>query len=433
MLIDTGSAVSLVREDVWREATELPVDLLTPPARPIVAANGGELDLLGQDELQLQVGDLQVQFPVFIARELTQECLLGADFLKQHDCVINVRKRTLVAGGKQVVCQPNQFPELMSVCHVSFSADAVIPGHCQMHVPVSHSQQERGSGVLEPAVSFMEQQGLIIARSVCSIEKGSSIIRVLNPSPAPVAVYSNQKVGILHPLSEADGVCALKELDRGSRENRKDPGTLEKAVKLMTSRAKDLSSVDIEHLQSLLFEFGGVISLGDDDLGCTDVVKHQIDTGDAAPIRQRARKLPFSQRVEMEHLVGQMLSRNIIEPAQGPWSSPVVLVKKKDGSTRFCVDFRKVNQVTKKDAQPLSRIDDTLYTLGTAQWFSTLDLASGYWQVEVEPADREKTAFATAHGLYQFRVMPFGLCNAPGTFQRLMEHVLAGFVSGLFR
>ena len=151
------------------------------------------MDLLGQDELQLQVGDLQVQFPVFIARDLTQECLLGADFLKQQDCVINMREQTLVAGGKQVVCQPNQFPELMSVCHVSFSADTVITGHCQMHIPVSRSQKERGSGVLEPAVSFMEQQGLIIARSVCSMKKGSSIIRV---------------------------VCALKELDEGSRENK---------------------------------------------------------------------------------------------------------------------------------------------------------------------------------------------------------------------
>ena len=121
----------------------------------------------------------------------------------------------------------------------------------------------------------MEQQGLIIARSVCSMEKGSSIIRVLNPSPA---LYSNQKVEILHPLSEAEGVCALTELDRSSRENRKDPGTLEKTVKLMAFRAKDLSSVDIEHLQSLLFEFRGVISLGNDDLGCTDVVKDRIDT-----------------------------------------------------------------------------------------------------------------------------------------------------------
>ena len=114
----------------------------------------------------------------------------------------------------------------------------------------------------------------------------------------------------------------------------------------------------------------------------------------------------------MQTLVNQMLSRNIIEPAQGPWSSLVVLVRKRDGSTRFCVDFRKVNQVTKKDAQPLPRIDDTLDALGAAKWFSTLDLASGYWQVEVEPADREKTAFATPQGLYQFRVMPFGLCNA---------------------
>ena len=147
-----------------------------------------------------------------------------------------------------------------------------------MHVLVSHSQQKSGSDVLEPAVSFTEQQGLIIACSVCSMEKGRSIIRVLNQYPAPIAVYSTQKVGILHPLSEAEGVCALKELDRGSRYNRKDLGTLDKAVKPMTSRAKDLSSVDNEHLHSPLFEFGGVISLGDDDLACTDVIKHRIDT-----------------------------------------------------------------------------------------------------------------------------------------------------------
>ena len=93
-------------------------------------------------------------------------------------------------------------------------------------------------------------------------------------------------------------------------------------------------------------------------------------------------------------------------------------MKKKDGTTRLCIDFRKVNDLTKKD--------DTLDTLGGAQWFSTLDLASGYCQVEFDPFDREKTAFATPDALYQFRVMPFGLCNAPGTFQRLMEHVLRG-------
>ena len=423
MLVDTGSAVSLIREDVWRDIAQSSMDHLTQPARPIVAANGEKLDLIGGTELRLSVGDLDVPLSVFIAKELTQECLLGADFLKQHNCVINMRERTLTIEGRPVACQTKDPREPTSVCHVSLSADAVIPGHCQLHLQVSHSQQTRCSGTLEPTIGFMEQSGLLIARSVCSMEKGNSIIRVLNPSPAPVAVYKNQKVGLLQPLSEVDGVCALKESDKENNKPRKD---LEEAVQNMISRTKDLSSPERESLQSLLFEFEEAITLGDGDLGCTGVVKHHIDTGNAAPIRQPARRLPFNRRGEMQTLVNQMLSRNIIEPAQGPWSSPVVLVKKRDGSTRFCVDFRKVNQVTKKDAQPLPRIDDTLDALGAAKWFSTLDLASGYWQVEVEPADREKTAFATPQELYQFRVMPFGLCNAPGTFQRLMEHALAG-------
>ncbi|KRX76089.1 Transposon Tf2-9 polyprotein [Trichinella sp. T6] len=123
-----------------------------------------------------------------------------------------------------------------------------------------------------------------------------------------------------------------------------------------------------------------------------------------------------------------MLERGLIEPAEGPWSSPVVLAKKKEGSSRFCVDYRRLNEVTRKDAQPLPRIDVTLDALAGAKWFTTLDLASGYWQVEVDKRDREKTAFATPLGLYQFKVMPFGLCNAPGTFQRLMERTLSDLV-----
>ena len=121
-----------------------------------------------------------------------------------------------------------------------------------------------------------------------------------------------------------------------------------------------------------------------------------------------------------------MLTGGQIEPSDSPWSSPVVLVTKKDGGTRFCIDYRQLNDATTKDAYPLPRIDDTLDILAGKQWFSTLDLASGYWQVSLSQEARVKTAFATHSGLFQFRVMPFGLCNAPATFERLMDRVLQG-------
>ena len=179
-------------------------------------------------------------------------------------------------------------------------------------------------------------------------------------------------------------------------------------------------------MKRLLCEFSDVISVGEKDLGRTNVLKHKVNTGDAPPIHQQARRMPYHQRETVKKMLDDMLQQDVIEASSGPWSSPIVLARKKDGTLRFCVDFRRINDMTKKEVHPLPRIDETLDMLGGAKWFSTLDLASGYWQVEMEPEQMEKTAFSTPFGTYQFKVMPFGLSNAPSTFQKLMEMVLAG-------
>ena len=155
-----------------------------------------------------------------------------------------------------------------------------------------------------------------------------------------------------------------------------------------------------------------MFSLSSGELGRTAVTKHHINTGDAQPVHLLPRCIPQARRDEVKRLIQEMLDQGAIQQSDSPWSSPVVLTKK-DGSTRFCIDYRKVNEVTRKDAYPLPRVDDTLDTLVGSKYFSMLDLASGYWQVEVAENDQPKTAFTTPEGLFQFRVMPFGLCNAP--------------------
>ena len=187
-----------------------------------------------------------------------------------------------------------------------------------------------------------------------------------------------------------------------------------------------LNTQQATEVYQLLSEFSDTFSEGAHDLGRTDLVKHQINTGGAAPIRQPPRRLPFAKRDEANKAVGEMHKQGIIEPSKSPWSSPVVLVKKKNGGLRFCMDYRKLNDVTRKDSYPLPCIDESIEALSGAKWFSTLDLKSGYWQVELDPQDKEKTAFSLGNGLWQFTVMPFGLANAPATFERLMEQVLTG-------
>ena len=181
-----------------------------------------------------------------------------------------------------------------------------------------------------------------------------------------------------------------------------------------------------QQLNKLFKEFSDVFSRGKDDLGNTPLLEHAIETHGPLLRQPYRRQNPAVRKDEMAQ-VQQMLSSNVIRPSNSPWASPVVMVRKKDDSLCFCVDFRQLNAATIKDAHPLPRIDDLLDALHGAKWFSTLDLKSGYWQVPITEQDKAKTTFRTSSGqLFEFNQVPFGLCNAPATFSRLMDRVLAG-------
>ena len=203
------------------------------------------------------------------------------------------------------------------------------------------------------------------------------------------------------------------------------PGALapETLTELTSAINPNLSTEDKRPLLKTLLSFPDVF---DNSLGHTHVIVPNIDTGASSPIRQHPRRLPYHDRAEVEKQVRDMLAQGAIQPSASPWSSPIVLVKKKDASYRFCIDNRKLNSVIKIDAHPLPRVEDLLEALNGNTIFSTLDHRSGYWQIGMHPDDREKTAFSTPGELYEFLRLPYGLSNAPATFSRAIGIFLSG-------
>lgn len=176
----------------------------------------------------------------------------------------------------------------------------------------------------------------------------------------------------------------------------------------------------------LLLRYQDIFSTHDYDIGCFEGVEHHIDTGPHPPIKQKMRRMVMAlQEKEKAHLE-QMLEMGIVEPSNSEWASPPVLVKKADGSSRYCIDFRRLNECTVKDSYPLPIIEDCLDTLAGNSWFSALDMSWGYHQIPMAEGSRSKTAFPTRYGLFHFCRMPFGLCNSPATFQRAINLVLRG-------
>ena len=263
--------------------------------------------------------------------------------------------------------------------------------------------------------------------------KGIVPLRILNLQDEPCKIYKNTVTATCEPVHTCNSDIQENPATKGL--HNVSTSQIETIIPELPPHLKDLYTRSTAKLQenectalrNLITEYQDIFSKSDKDIGHTNIIQHTIDTGNVHSIRQRPRRVPLSKMAEAEAEIKSMAAQGVIEPSTSPWSSNIVLVKKKDNSLRFCVDFRQLNDVTQKDSHSLPRIDDTLDALSGAKFYSTLDLKSGYWQVGISEVDRPKTAFSfPGGGLWQFTVMAFGLCNAPATFERLMEKVFHG-------
>ena len=446
-LIDTGSMVTLVSEAFYKEKLESVCGRVHGVGRMLTlrGANGLEIPYLGYLELDMQVEGVTIP-----------DC--GVLVLKDTAATVRQRRRRPGVLGTNVLAKIPKWAELLSVeenastssklsqkpskqrlVRVAGSSAVWIPPYSAMNVDVTGSAFG-ANAVVEPLSTPLKGR-LRVATTLVDASKSCFTVQLINPTSQGVSLKPRTCLGTVQPaevimreqleftvgsnevvVSHAHGVdCQEVSSQTPDRETQRwNTGTLPEGVLLDNFPGTEAERREAERI---FREYADVFSRKGEELGCTTTVHHRIHTEDDIPVNQRYRRIPPNQFEEVKEHLQVLLERGVIRPSQSDYASPIVLVRKKSGALRLCVDYRRLNAKTRKDAYPLPRIDESLDALGRAQYFSAIDLASAYNQVEVHPDDRHKTAFTTPMGLYEYNRMPFGLCNAPGTFQRLMQMI----------
>ncbi|GFW28489.1 retrovirus-related Pol polyprotein from transposon 412 [Trichonephila clavipes] len=350
MVVDTGANVFIIRKDLAQNI------IWTPPCVSLQTVTGDKIQVYGKANVTLRFGNIDYHHTAYIA-DITDPCILGLDFLKNNNFKLDFENSNMHSKfeditlfGLQTQFESNQKIIAKTKLSLSPRTECIIPGLV--------AGKKFRFGLVDYPDPDNSKEGVLIASSVVDLSKSVIPVRVANISDRTRTIQEGEVIVACAPVTCVDRKC-------NSQDHSSDD-----LVKNL------LQNIDLDKKQrcaagELIIEFQSVFSRTSENFGRTKLTKHRIDTGEHPPIKQHSRRLPFAKQEEVQKLIKDMKNNDVIEPSSSPWAPPIVLVRKKDGSTRFCVDYRRLNDVTKKDSYPLPRIDDTLDTLGGNTWFST--------------------------------------------------------------
>ena len=425
-LLDTGSTENILSRKLFNQLPGGIKAQLKAEETTATMADGSGLLIYGYIVLPCRIRTVQLNI-LFKVANITDDAILGMNFFDENECTLFVHKGLLSLHDQMLTCT-NRAGEMLSN-KVQAASTIVVPAGSEAQIVCRLSSPPANTmGIVE---HFSENDPtVVVAATLTKLNhQGKFLVRCLNAKDEPVTLKAGTTLGLYTPVNQ-DQVFQHngESIDTPKCQTVSETSLPAHMLPLFEQACVNCKSAEEKSaLAKLLAQYADVFSSDDADVGQTNLVSHSIPVEPGTtPIRQAPRRLGVEKDQEVERQVEELVKKKLVVPGDGAWSSPVVLVRKKDQTWRLCVDYRALNAVTRKDAYPLPRIDDSLDALAGSVFFSTLDLLSGYWQVPLDQDAQDKAAFVTRGGLWKWRVLPFGLTSAPATFERLMEQVLKG-------
>ena len=418
--IDTGAINTFITEDVYYSILPRERPVLERARKKFETADGTTLNVVGTAKMMLTLGSISVYFRVFVGG--VKSNLLGQDFMTKFECQWKYQSNQMV-----INCAHTSDDD--QGCLVLSMEKEMIPPKCEA---VMKSRVISGTkskeGILVSLKLFVHTHGLAIAHVLVNSGEGIIYARVFNPGDSEVCVKKNTEIALLTPvkgvkksLKHGDVTVSNVTSGTGSTE------LPEFLCNMFREGCENLSTEQASEFKTFLLNHQDTFADPNMPAQRANIGEHRIDLNDETPFKEPVRRVPIFKRDILDSEIEKLKNQGLIEKSTSPWSSPLVLVQKKDTTWRLCVDYRRLNAHIIKDAYPIPRIADDFDALSGSKWFTSFDLNMAYHQIPVRECDKEKTAFGTPRGgLYQYNVMPFGLCNAPATFQRVIEQALSG-------